>query len=102
MACSSSLHKVKGFADDLTVSSSDVDSHQVVLSSLVLKAGDICFEFQPIKCVSLHFNGHVVSSTQFSMSSGNTVNICNISCTNFLVKPLVSPCQLHVNLPLLT
>ena len=64
---------MKGFAYDLTIISSDVDSYQVALSSLVLKAGDICFEFQPIKCVSLHFNGrHVVSSTQFSMSTGNT------------------------------
>jgi len=73
-ACSSLLHKVKGFVDDLT------DSHQVVLSSLVLKAGDKCFEFQPVKCVFLHFNGHrVVSSTQFSMRPGNTVNICNIN-----------------------
>jgi len=83
------LHKVKGFADDLTVISSDVDSHQVVQSSLVLKAGDICFEFQPVKCVSLHFNGHcVVSSTQFSISTGSTVNICNINCTKFLGKTI--------------
>jgi len=62
--CSSSLHTVKGFADDLKVISSSVESHQVALNSLMLKVGDNCFEFQPAKCVSLHFNGcRVVSST---------------------------------------
>ena len=87
--CSSSLHKVKGFADDLTVLSSDVASHQRVLSLLVLKARDLCFEFQPAKCVSLHFNGHhVVASTQFSMTNGNTINICDINCTKFLGKTI--------------
>jgi len=43
--CSSSLHKVKGFADNLTVISSNVKSYQVALDSLVLKAGDIYFGF---------------------------------------------------------
>ena len=86
---SSSLHKVKGFVDDLTVIFSNVDSHQVVLRSLVLRVGDICCEFQPAKCVSLHFNGHrVVPSTQLSMSSGNTVNTCSINCTKFLGKTI--------------
>ena len=55
--------------------------------------------FQISKCVSLHFNGcHVVSSTQFSMSSGNIVNICSINCTKFLGKtigvPLSVTCKL--------
>ena len=87
---------MKGFADDLTVISSDVNSYQVVLSSLVLKVGNICFEFQPVECVFLYFNGrHVISSTQFSVSNGSTVNICNINCTKFLGKTI--PCQLHVN-----
>ena len=87
--CSSSLHKVKGFADDLTVISDNVDSHQLVLRSLVLKAGEICLKFQPAKCVSLHFNGHrVVPSTQFSMINGNTVNICSVNCTKFLGKTI--------------
>ena len=62
--CSSKVHKAKGFADDLTVISSKVDSHQQALTSLVLKAADICFEFQPPKCISLHFNGHRVQSSQ--------------------------------------
>ena len=39
-------------------------------------------EFQLVKCVSLHFNGHhVVSSTQFSMNAGYIVYICSINCT---------------------
>ena len=46
--CYLSLHKAKGFSDDLTVISNDVKSHQRVLSSLVLKAIDICLEFQSL------------------------------------------------------
>ena len=38
--CYSSMHRAKGFADDLTVISKDVKSHQQALSSLVLKAID--------------------------------------------------------------
>ena len=35
----------------LTVISSKVDLHQQALTSLVLKAADICFEFQRPKCI---------------------------------------------------
>jgi len=36
----------------------------------VLKAADICFEFQPSKCVSFHFNGHqVVPTTEVILST---------------------------------
>ena len=46
-----------------------LQTHQQALTSL---AADICFEFQPLKCISLHFNGHrVVPTTEFSMSNGN-------------------------------
>jgi len=45
--CYSSLHKAKGFVDHFTVISKDTNSHQHDLSSLVLKASDICLEFQP-------------------------------------------------------
>ena len=87
------MHKAKGFADDLTVISSKVDSHQQALTSLVLKAADIYFEFQPSKCISLRFNGHhVMPTTEFSMSTGNTINICSIYCTKFLGKTIgISP-----------
>ena len=47
--CYLSLHKAKGFTDDLTVISNDVKLHQWILSSLVLKPIDICLEFQPLK-----------------------------------------------------
>ena len=69
----------------MTVISKDVKSHQQALSSLVLKAIDICFELQSPKCISLYFNGHrMLSSTVFSMVAGNTINICNVDCTKFL------------------
>jgi len=35
--CFSTLHKAKGFADDLTVISKDVKSHQLALSSLAFE-----------------------------------------------------------------
>jgi len=77
-SCFTKVHKAKCFADDLTVISNTVDLHQQALTSLVLKAADICFEFQPLKCVSLHFNGdRVVPTTEFSMSN-------SISCSRFL------------------
>ena len=91
--CSSNVHKAKGFADYLTVISSKVDLHLQALTSLLMKAADICFEFQPHKCISLNFNGHlVVPTTEFSMSNGNTINICSINCTKFLGKTIgISP-----------
>ncbi|XP_065903961.1 uncharacterized protein [Dysidea avara] len=54
---------------------------------------DICYEFQPQKCISLNFNGHrMISSTVFSMADGNTINICNVECTKFLGRTIgVSP-----------
>ena len=59
---------MEGFADDIIVIFSSVKE---VLILLELKAG---VEFQLAKCVSLHFNGcHIVSSTQFVMSSGHTI-----------------------------
>ena len=97
------FHKAKGFADDLTIISSKADSHQQALISLALKAADICFEFQPPKCVSLHFNGHrVVSTTEFSMSIGNTINICSVNCTKFLARLLLFLPLLLVSWPLTT
>ena len=70
-----------------------IKSHQQVLSSLVSKEMDICFEFQPQKCISLNFNGHcMISSTVFSMENENTINICNVDCTKFLGHTIgVSP-----------
>jgi len=88
-SCLTKVHKAKGFADGLTVISNRANLHQQALISLVLKAADICFEFQPPKCVSLHFNGHqVVPTTEFSMSNGNTINICSVNCTRFLGKTI--------------
>ena len=43
------MHRANESADDLTVISKDVRSHQQALSSLVSKAMD---EFQPQKCIS--------------------------------------------------
>jgi len=65
--CYSLLLKAKGFADDLTVISKDTKSHQRILSSLVLRASDVCLEFQPPKCISLNFNGHRMMCSPWQM-----------------------------------
>ena len=46
MTCSSKVHKAKDFANDLTLISSKVDSHQHSPTSLVLKAADRVSTFQ--------------------------------------------------------
>lgn len=53
----SSDHKVKAFADDLTVISSDPAAHQAELLSLDSACLDLGLEIRPDKCTSLHFTG---------------------------------------------
>ena len=53
----SSPHKVKGFADDLTVLSSSKTEHENTLSDVNQKCNDICLEIRADKCVSMVFDG---------------------------------------------
>ena len=46
-------HKVKGFADDLTIISTNRDDHQDVLSCVDVCCRDVCLSIRPDKCYSL-------------------------------------------------
>ena len=71
-------HKVKGFADDLTVISSTKEDHQNILSCIDSRCEDISLSIRPDKCHSLVFNGQkAVKKTSFLIGSGETQNICD-------------------------
>ena len=59
----SSEHKVKAFADDLTLISSDLAAHQDDLLSLDSACLELGLEIRPDKCTSLHFTGKKMSTT---------------------------------------
>ena len=56
--CLSSPHTVKGFADDLSVFSSNISEHQSLLSDLSTYSQDLDLILRPDKCVSVIFNGN--------------------------------------------
>jgi hypothetical protein len=57
-SAASSSHKVKGFADDLTVISRSLSSHQRVLVSTVSKCMDLDLHVRPDKYISILYNGN--------------------------------------------
>ena len=59
----SNEHKVKAFADDLTLISSDIAAHQADLLSLDSACLELGLEIRPDKCTSLHFTGKKMSTT---------------------------------------
>ena len=77
-------HKVKGFADDLTIISSSKSDHSLALQQISSSCSDLDLRLKPAKCVSLVFDGKKFDkSACFPISSENTRNI---SCkpTKFL------------------
>jgi len=50
-------HSVKGYADDVTLISSNFDAHVTVFKSVDQRAGDLDLGFKPVKCVSYLYNG---------------------------------------------
>ena len=52
----STSHKTKAFADDLTVISSSLTSHKEVLEATIEKCQDIDLHVHPDKCVSILYN----------------------------------------------
>ena len=53
----SAWHKVKGFADDLTVISRSLSSRQRVLETVVTKCMALDLHVRPNKCLSILYNG---------------------------------------------
>ena len=77
--CLSHPHKAKGFADDLTILSSNPTEHQSALSELDQKGNDpglstcIC----PDKCVSLALHEGSVTKKGFNIGISQTTNLCD-------------------------
>ena len=80
----SSKHKVKGFADDFTIISRSLNSHQQVLSETATKCEDLDLHVRPDKCVSILFNGKkMLEDSTIQLPTGRTNNIRNAP-TKFL------------------
>ena len=87
----SAAHKVKGFADDISVFSSSASDHAVVLRTIDNHCSDLDLTLKPAKCISLVFNGKKVLTTTFPLGNGHTRSInsghtrflgCTLGCNN--------------------
>ena len=74
----SNEHKVKGFANDLTVIFIHEGNHQSMLSCTDTHCKDVCLSIQPDKCYSLVYDRKKSKKNiTFKVGSGETQNICN-------------------------
>ena len=60
-AAHSKPHKVKGYADDLTIISSSLAELQEVVTQVDNRCHDICLNFRLDKCYSLLYDGKVAT-----------------------------------------
>ena len=81
----SAEHSVKGYADDVTLISSNFDVHVVVLQSVDQRASDLDLSFKPVKCVSYLFDGKKCLQKGIPLSKGVTRSITE-GGTKFLGK----------------
>ena len=78
-------HSLKGYADDVTLISTDLTIHTSVLQSINKKAADLDLSFKPVKCVSYLFDGLKIIPQGISLSKGATRSIVEGE-TKFLGK----------------
>ena len=78
-------HSLKGYADDVTLISCDIDVHKSVLQTIDLKAADLDLTFKPSKCISFLFDGSKVAPRSLPLSKGTTRPITE-GQTKFLGK----------------
>ena len=78
-------HSLKGYADDVTLISCDIDVHKSVLQTIDLKAADLDLTFKPSKCISFLFDGSKVAPMGLPLSKGTTRPITE-GQTKFLGK----------------
>ena len=78
-------HSVKGYADDVTIISNDIDAHVSVLQTVDQRASDLDLSFKPAKCVSYLFNGIKHLQKGVPLSKGTTRSITE-GGTKFLGK----------------
>ena len=89
----SSPHRVKGFADDLTVFSSSKEEHESTLSDVDSKCKDLDLTIRADKCVSMVFDGNEVKKkATFRVGDGVTRNITD-GATKFLGSVLAASQQ---------
>ena len=75
----SSEHKVKGFADDLTIINISKQVHKWTRSEVDTKCSDLDLHIRPDKCVSLSFDGSKLDKSFIvPLQDGNTRNISDI------------------------
>ena len=80
----STCHKTKAFADDLTVISSSLTSHKEVLEATVEKCQDIDLHVRPDKCVSILYNGKkLLENATVQLPTGRSCSI-HAAPTKFL------------------
>ena len=65
-------HSLKGYADDVTLISCDIDVHKSVLQTIDLRAADLDLSFKPPKCISFLFDGTKVVQKGLPLSKGST------------------------------
>ena len=69
-------HKVKGYADDLTIVSSSPADHQEVITMVDDRCKDICLHVRPDKCYSLIYDGRATKNNPIiSVGGCITTNI---------------------------
>ena len=81
----STEHSVKGYADDVTVISTNLDTHVYVLQTVDQKASDLDLSFKPVKCVSYLYDGAKHLKEGILLSKGTTRSITE-GGTKFLGK----------------
>ena len=77
-------HKVKGFADDLTILSRTPTDHQDVLTSIDYRCKEICLCISPDKCFSLIFDGKNTKATSSFKVGGSVTKNISDNPTSFL------------------
>ena len=78
-------HSLKGYADDVTLLSCDIDVHKSVLQMIYLRAADLDLTFKPSKCISFLFDGSRIVPKGLPLSKGTTSSITE-GQTKFLGK----------------
>ena len=69
-------HKTKAFADDLTIISSSIHSHQAVLDITTQRCMEIDLQIRPDKCTSILFDGKkLLTNSSMPLPCGKTRDI---------------------------
>ena len=77
-------HKVKGYADDLTIISSTPAERQEVITHVDNRCKDVCLNIRPDKCHSLLFDGKAACKGPVINVGGGTTSNIKEKCTTFL------------------